>query len=46
LLRRLQICEDRADFKAAPAERIAFAKREFCHPVGAVLDPVAVAALE
>jgi alpha-L-glutamate ligase-like protein len=45
LLRRLQICEDRADFKAAPAERIAFAKHEFRHPVGPVFDPVAIAAV-
>ena len=37
LLRRLQICEDRADFDAPAAERVAFAKREFRHPVrGAV----------
>ena len=45
LLRRLQICEDRADFSAAPAERIAFAKREFRHPVGAVFEPGELAAV-
>jgi len=33
LLRRLRICEERADFKASPVERIDFAKREFKHPV-------------
>jgi alpha-L-glutamate ligase-like protein len=33
LLRRLEICEERADFAAAPAERVAFAKHEFKHPV-------------
>lgn len=35
LLRRLQICEQRADFSAAAAQRIEFAKREFAHPVAA-----------
>lgn len=35
LLRRLQICERRADFGAAAAQRIEFAKREFAHPVTA-----------
>ncbi len=35
LLRRLRICEDRADFSAGPGERIEFAKREFRHPVAA-----------
>jgi alpha-L-glutamate ligase-like protein len=44
LLRRLQICEQRADFKAQPAERIAFAKYEFRHPVGPVIDPRVIAA--
>jgi alpha-L-glutamate ligase-like protein len=34
LLRRLQICEKRADFTASAAERVEFAKREFRHPVG------------
>jgi alpha-L-glutamate ligase-like protein len=33
LLRRLRICEDRADFGAPAAARIEFAKREFKHPV-------------
>jgi alpha-L-glutamate ligase-like protein len=33
LLRRLAICEDRADFGAQAAARIEFAKREFRHPV-------------
>ena len=44
LLRRLQICEHRADFKAPPAERIEFAKSEFRHPVGPVIDPSVIAA--
>ncbi|HEX7013013.1 MAG TPA: alpha-L-glutamate ligase-like protein [Steroidobacteraceae bacterium] len=39
LLRRLRICEERADFSASPAERVAFAKREFRHPVGESLEP-------
>jgi alpha-L-glutamate ligase-like protein len=43
LLRRLRICENRADFNAAPAERIEFAKREFRHPVGPIEDPAAIA---
>lgn len=34
LLRRLQVCEQRANFDAAPQERVAFARREFKHPVG------------
>jgi alpha-L-glutamate ligase-like protein len=37
LLRRLQICEQRADFSASVATRIEFAKREFEHPVKAAL---------
>ena len=44
LLRRLQICEHRADFTAPPAERVAFAKYEFRHPVGPVIEPGAIAA--
>lgn len=39
LLRRLRICEDRADFTAPPSERVAFAKRHFRHPVGPVFEP-------
>jgi alpha-L-glutamate ligase-like protein len=35
LLRRLRICEDRADFSASPGDRVKFAKQEFRHPVGA-----------
>jgi alpha-L-glutamate ligase-like protein len=35
LLRRLRICEERADFGAPAATRVEFAKREFRHPVGA-----------
>lgn len=42
LLRRLQLCEQRADFTAAPAQRIDFAKREFSHPVGPIMDPGAM----
>jgi hypothetical protein len=37
LLRRLKICDERADFSAPPAARIAFAQQEFRHPVGPVL---------
>jgi len=33
LLRRLKICEERADFTAAPADRVAFSKQAFKHPV-------------
>jgi alpha-L-glutamate ligase-like protein len=36
LLRRLRICEDRADFGAQAVARIEFAKREFRHPVAPV----------
>jgi alpha-L-glutamate ligase-like protein len=39
LLRRLQICEQRANFNASSAARIEFAKREFRHPVGPIIDP-------
>jgi hypothetical protein len=35
LLRRLKICEERANFAAPAAQRIEFAKQEFRHPVGA-----------
>jgi alpha-L-glutamate ligase-like protein len=38
LLRRLKICEERADFNAPAHERIEFAKNEFRHPVGPVLE--------
>jgi alpha-L-glutamate ligase-like protein len=34
LLRRLQICEQRANFTAPAHERVEFSKREFKHPVG------------
>lgn len=44
LLRRLQICEAKADFKAPAAERIAFAREHFRHPVGPVMEPAHVAA--
>lgn len=43
LLRRLQICEHRADFSASASERIEFAKREFRHPVGPIMDPATMA---
>jgi alpha-L-glutamate ligase-like protein len=43
LLRRLQICEMRADFNAAASARVEFARREFRHPVGSVLEPADVA---
>src|SRR5688500_6197998 len=36
LPRRLQICEQRADFNADAAQRVDSAKREFRHPVGPV----------
>ncbi len=39
LLRRLQICERQADFGANAAARIDFAKQQFRHPVGPVIDP-------
>jgi len=44
LLRRLQICEQRGDFNADTATRLDFAKREFKHPVGPMLDPKRIAA--
>ena len=44
LLRRLKICEERADFGAPAARRIEFAKQEFRHPVGAQLEPQSIAA--
>jgi alpha-L-glutamate ligase-like protein len=45
LLRRLKICDEQADFGAAAPERIAFAQREFRHPVGPVLATEAVASV-
>lgn len=33
LLRRLQICEQRADFSASVPERVEFSKQAFAHPV-------------
>lgn len=45
LLRRLQICEHRADFSAAAAQRVEFAKQEFRHPVGALIDTKALEAV-
>jgi alpha-L-glutamate ligase-like protein len=44
LLRRLQICEQRANFSVDAAARIHFAKREFQHPVGPIIDPKVIAA--
>jgi len=44
LLRRLKICDSRADFSASAADRIAFSQQEFRHPVGAVLATAATAA--
>jgi len=44
LLRRLQICEARADFSAGHEARVAFSREQFRHPVGPMLDPVEVAA--
>jgi alpha-L-glutamate ligase-like protein len=37
LLRRLEICEQRADFAWEAAARIEFSKREFAHPVGPMI---------
>lgn len=37
LLRRLEICEQRADFSHDAAARIEFSKREFAHPVGPLI---------
>jgi alpha-L-glutamate ligase-like protein len=34
LLKRLEICDQRADFDASSAQRVEFSKREFRHPVG------------
>jgi alpha-L-glutamate ligase-like protein len=45
LLRRLKMCDDRANFSAAAPERIAFAQHEFQHPVGPVLATEAVASV-
>ncbi len=42
LLRRLQICEQRADFSARSAERIEFSKQEFKHPVGPMVEPARI----
>jgi len=42
LLRRLKICEERADFGASAVQRIEFAKQEFRHPVGPVYAPADV----
>ena len=36
LLRRLELCQARADFSAPPSQRVAFAKQVFAHPVGPV----------
>jgi alpha-L-glutamate ligase-like protein len=44
LLRRLQICEQQADFAADSATRIEFARQAFRHPVGPVFEPSAIAA--
>jgi alpha-L-glutamate ligase-like protein len=44
LLRRLQLCEEKADFSAAPQARVAFSKQWFQHPVGPTLEPERVAA--
>jgi alpha-L-glutamate ligase-like protein len=43
LLRRLKICEQRADFSAPAAQRIEFARQEFRHPVGPLLEPERIA---
>jgi alpha-L-glutamate ligase-like protein len=44
LLRRLEICEARADFDAPPAQRVNFAKQQFRHPVGPLVEPAQLAA--
>jgi alpha-L-glutamate ligase-like protein len=43
LLRRLKICEQRADFSAPAPQRIEFARQEFRHPVGPALEPEHIA---
>jgi alpha-L-glutamate ligase-like protein len=45
LLRRLKMCDERADFSAPAAERIKFAQQEFRHPVGPVFATEAVASV-
>lgn len=42
LLRRLQICDEAANFSAPVAERVAFSQRQFQHPVGPVIATDAV----
>jgi alpha-L-glutamate ligase-like protein len=37
LLRRLEICDQKANFSAPPAERVAFSKEHFRHPVSPLL---------
>ena len=46
LLRRLEICEQHADFSASVDQRIAFAKRAFAHPVGEVWAPEQLEAVQ
>lgn len=43
LLRRLHICEQRADFSGSLEQRIAFSRQHFAHPVGPLMDPSDVA---
>jgi alpha-L-glutamate ligase-like protein len=45
LLRRLKMCDERADFSASAPERIKFAQQEFRHPVGPVFATEAVASV-
>lgn len=45
LLRRLKMCDERADFSAPAPERIKFAQQEFRHPVGPVFATEAVASV-
>jgi hypothetical protein len=37
------MCDEKADFAAPPAARIAFSQQEFRHPVGPVLATEAIA---
>ncbi len=44
LLRRLQICEEHADFTQPPPQRIQFARARFAHPVSSELEIEDIAA--
>jgi alpha-L-glutamate ligase-like protein len=42
LLRRLQLCEQQANFAAPASDRVAFAQQHFKHPVGPLLLPASL----